>query len=325
MKKVTLSDGQMEQVVKLRGSGLNWSKVQEKTGIPRRIAKREYEESQKKISQKQLDLVRKEVVAQEYQAHLDLLAQFAISLVDVLGIPEAIADLRSADEVMTNLISKDNYKEHEFLGIRFGDHQRERRVVSMNTLLFKSLRAHTLGKVHWEMLDEWKAARDSCIDKLDVIRKELGTVLENILRQRPQLKKMLDATKRTDVLTHIVDDILANIWLSEVLGDVGGVTASRGASLLNKGTAWIDFHKKAPEHTRLTFSSGDRKNNEDLAKGIAEVSNQAIYTIRTLEFISKVKSEVDRMQNTANELETTLNPLVLRPLILHSRCDICPI
>jgi len=226
---------------------------------------------------------------------------------------------------MTNLLSKDIYKEHELVGLRLGDSQRDRRVVSMNTLLLKSLRDHTQGKVNWGALDEWKAARDSCVRKVDATRKELVTALGNILRQKPQLKRILDATKQTDIFSHLVDGTLVNLWLSDVLDYEGEVKASRGESLIKKGSAWVDFHKKATEHTRLNFSSGDAKANEDLAREIAEVSNRAISSLRTLGLISEVKREVNRMQNAANELETTLNPLVLRPLVLNSRCNICPI
>jgi hypothetical protein len=325
MKRVKLTGSQIEQVMRLRENKLSWVRVQKETGIPRRIAKRELDELQRKQSERQLESVRKEVAAQEYQAHLDLLAHFAINLVDALGIPEVITELRSADEVMTTLLSKDIFKEHELVSLRLGDSQRERRVVSMNKLVFKSLQDHTQSKVDWEALAEWKAARDSCIDKVAATKKELGTVLRGILEQKPGLKRMIDATKRTDVLSRIVGGILVNLWLNDVLGYRGEVTASIGESVLKQGSAWVDFHRKALKDTELIFDSEGAKTNVDMAKGIVEISNRAISNLRTLGLISEVKSEVDKMQDAADALETTLNPLVLRPLILNSRCDICPI
>ena len=69
MKRVVLSNSQLEQVLSLRQNGLSWVKIQRETGIPRRIARRDYEESQ----QRQLESARKDVAAQEYRLHLDLL------------------------------------------------------------------------------------------------------------------------------------------------------------------------------------------------------------------------------------------------------------
>ncbi len=325
MKRVVLSNSQLEQVLSLRQNGLSWVKIQLETGIPRRIARRDYEESQRRQSQRQLESARKDVAAQEYRLHLDLLAHFAGNLVDAVDMPEMITELVGADKVMANLFSKDIYKEYQPIGLSVGEWQREKRIVSMNLLLFKSLRDHTRGKVPWKALDEWKAARDSCVHQVEAMRNELRTVLENILGQKPKLKRMLDAGRRPDVFSQVVEGTLVNMWLSDVMGNEGVVTTYEGGSLTNRGTAWVEFHKKALEHTRLTFDDGDRQNNVDLAKGITEVSKWAISNLRALGTISEIKREVGKMQKAANELETTLNPLILRPILINTRCDICPI
>lgn len=77
--------------------------------------------------------------------------------------------------------------------------------------------------------------------------------------------------------------------------------------------------------SRITFSSEDTEAYENLAIGIAEVSNQAIANLVAMGTISALKGEVSTMQRAEAELEATLNPLILRPIILNSRCDICPI
>lgn len=325
MKRVVLSNSQLEQVLSLRQNGLSWVKIQRETGIPRRIARRDYEESQRRQSQRQLESARKDVAAQEYRLHLDLLAHFASNLVDAIGMPEMITELMGADKVMANLFSKDIYKEHQPIGLSVGEWQREKRIVSMNLLLFKSLRDHTRGKLRWEALDEWKAARNSCVSQVKVVREVLSIDLGNILGQKPQLKRMLDASGRPDLLSCIVEGTLVNIWLDDVIGKKGVVASFKGASVINKGTAWVTFHKDAPERTRLTFDRENLGTNMDLAKGIAEVSNRAISGLRAKGTLSEVECEVQKMQEAANELETTLNPLVLRPIILNTRCEICPI
>ncbi len=325
MKRVVLSDSQLEQVLSLRQNGLSWVKIQRETGIPRRIARRDYEESQRRQSQRQLESARKDIAAQEYRLHLDLLAHFAGNLVDAVGMPEMITELMGADKVMANLFSKDIYKEHQPIGLSVGEWQREKRIVSMNLLLFKSLRDHTRGKARWEALDEWKAARDRCVGQVEMVRRELITDLDNILAQKPQLKKMLDASNRPDLSSRVVEGTLVNIWLNDVIGKEGTVTSFLGASAIKKDTAWIKFHEQAPGWTIITFDSNDRSTNKDFAKEIAGMSNRAILNLRTKGALSEIKLQTDKMQKAANELETTLNPLVLRPIILNTRCDICPI
>jgi hypothetical protein len=43
------------------------------------------------------------------------------------------------------------------------------------------------------------------------------------------------------------------------------------------------------------------------------------------DLIQKMKEEVSKMQENASQFEAVLNPLVLRPIILNTQCDICPI
>ena len=140
MKKIVLSNNQIQQVVNLRDSGISWVKIEKETGIARRIVKRDYDEWAAKQSQRQLEDARKEVVAQEYRMHLDLLSQMANLLLDSLVIPHPLTDLRRADEVMRQFLAKDIYQDQPSFGPRLGDQRRDKRVIRMNELLFKSLR-----------------------------------------------------------------------------------------------------------------------------------------------------------------------------------------
>ncbi|MBI2853084.1 MAG: hypothetical protein HYX84_08345 [Chloroflexi bacterium] len=325
MKRVVLSDTQIEQILQLRKSGLNWVKIQGKTGIPRRIARREYEEVEKKQSQRQLESARKDVAIREYQAHLDILSHFAANLVDALAAPQQVANLGSADEVEQGFLSNDIYREYELVGLRLGDYQREKRVLNMNILLFKSLRDHTRGKIDWQTFDDWKVARDNCIKELETLKKEVVPALDNVLQRKSQLKKTLDAADDPRALDRMREGIILNLWLNDILGEKGTVMASKGISALKKGTAWVDFHQDASEDTRITFDSADQRTNSDLAAGVAELCKQAIFNLRATKTVTAFVKEAGRMQEAAAKLETTLNPLFLRPIILNTRCEICPV
>jgi hypothetical protein len=328
MKKIVLSHNQLEQVIDLCEKGVSWVKIEKETGVARRIAKREYDEWLAKQSQRQLEEARREVVAQEYRMHLNLLSQMANLLLDSLVIPAPLTDLRGADEVISQFLKKDFYQDQLTFEVRLGQQQRENRVVRMNELLFKSLRDHTQRKVPWQVLDEWKETRNSCVEDIIKMRKEIREVFVNIVNQKPKLKEKIDkANKDSKVLEHCVDGILIYVWLNSVMGKNSQVTAMEGVSLPKKGTGWVVFHENAPEETNVTFDREGPGDNELLAKEVADVSKWAITNLLQGkgDLIKKLKKEVNKMQESTDRLEATLNPLVLRPIILNTQCDICPI
>jgi hypothetical protein len=328
MKKIVLTNSQIQQVIDLHDKGISWVKIEKETGIARRIAKREYNEWGAKQSQRQLEDARKEVVAQEYRIHLDLLSQMANLLLDSLIIPHPITDLRGGDEVIRQFLSKDIYQDLPLFRLRIGNEQREKRVIRMNELLFKSLRDHTERKIPWQVLDLWKEVRDSCVKDIGEIKEEIHKVFTNILKQKSKLKEQLDKSyKKSSVIENVEKGILINIWLDSILGVKSEVTAMKGASLFNKDISWVVFHKNAPEVTKVTFDRESPHDNERLASEVSDVSKWTITNILELksELIQKMKKEVSRMQENVNQLETVLNPLVLRPIILNTQCDICPI
>jgi len=328
MKKIVLSNNQIQQVINLRDSGISWVKIEKETGIARRIAKREYDEWAAKQSQRQLEDARKEVVAQEYRMHLDLLSQMANLLLDSLVIPHPLTDLRRADEVMWQFLAKDIYQDQPSFGPRLGNQQRDKRVIRMNELLFKSLRDHTERKVPWQVLDIWKGARDSCVKDIEYMKKEIHEVFTNILNQESELKEKLDNDYMNSSITeNIKKGILINIWLSGITGVNGQVTAMKGVSLAKKGTSWVVFHENALAEINVTFDRESPSGNEWLARKVSDISIWAIANLLKLksDLIQKMKEEVSKMQESASQLEAVLNPLVLRPIILKTQCDICPI
>ena len=163
------------------------------------------------------------------------------------------------------------------------------------------------------------------------IRKEIHEVFTNILNQKPKLKGKLDGVyKNSCVIEDVTKGILINIWLNGVMGKNSQVTAMKGVSVTKKGTGWVVFHENAPEETNVTFNREGPGDNESLAKEVADVSKWAIKNLLQRkegkeDLIEKVKKEVHKMQESTDRLEATLNPLVLRPIILNTWCDICPI
>jgi hypothetical protein len=328
MKKIVLLNSQIQQVVELHDKGISWVKIEKETGIARRIAKRAYDEWIVKQSQRQLEDARKDVVAQEYRIHLDLLSQMANLLIDSLTIPHPLTDLRRGDEVMRQFLSNDIYQDLPLFRLRIGNEQREKRVIRMNGLLFKSLCDHTERKAPWQVLKLWKETRDSCVKDIGEIKEEIHTVFTNILKQKPKLKEQLDKFyMKSSVIENVEKGILINIWLNSILGVKSEVVAMKSAGLLNEGIGWVVFHKNASEGTNVTFDRESPDDNERLAMEVSDVSKWTITNIlkSKSDLIQIISGEVTRMQESVIQLEAVLNPLVLRPIILNTQCDICPI
>ncbi len=205
--------------------------------------------------------------------HLDLLSQMVNLPLDSLVIPHPLTDLRRADEVMWQFLAKDIYQDQPSFGPRLGGHRRDKRVIRMSELLFKSLRDHTERKVPWQVLDIWKGARDSCVKDIECMKKETREVFTNILNQESKLKEKLDkGYMNSSVTENIKKGILINIWLSGITGVNSQVTAMKGISLTKKGTGWVVFHENTPAETNVTFDRGSPSGNEWLAREVSNVS-----------------------------------------------------
>jgi len=323
MKKVLLPEDQLKLVINLREKGMNWVKIERETGIRRRIAKREYEDWQRKQSQAELHEVRKQVAAEEFRLHIDLLSKMANLLVDSLRIPDPISDIRGGDEVIEQALTQDIYQEQSSMNLNFEGPGQEERLRRLNGLLFKSLQEHTERTAPWGALDNWKHARDSCVKLIRDTSTQAGEIVCNILKQSTGLKSKLEQVNIS--LQNITDGIIAHLWLNNVRGIKGDITLTVGTSAINKGTAWIDFHGQAP-NTRLMFASGVT-DNVTLAKEVKGVIDWAIQNLEASNsgLTKSLTDDIDRMQRAADSLDVALNPLVLRRTILNTRCSICPI
>jgi len=79
------------------------------------------------------------------------------------------------------------------------------------------------------------------------------------------------------------------------------------------------------------FDSVDRivtiPDEKGLYEKVAGILSQVAETFcieRKEDIIQPLLGDVSRMNAVINALEEMLNPLVLRPLILRTRCDLCP-
>ena len=64
--------------------------------------------------------------------------------------------------------------------------------------------------------------------------------------------------------------------------------------------------------------------DKDTAQHVLEICTRAVRKARTLRVVRSLTDEVALVQGVVNEFEDKLNALELRPVVLRTRCRICP-
>jgi len=332
MRKRELSENELSKVIKLRQSGTSWLKIESGTGIPRRAAKRAYENWSRNQSMQEVKEARKEVAAEEFRKHMNYLIKLTESLINHLGVPPS-ADLATSSEhslaffyqhdILRELEPPDLAEINEVsLGLSAGVESYERqRIVRQNQLLFKSLQEHTREKVRWEAFDDWKQSRDNCAKIVADLREESRQVVANYLKQvTGLLHKIKEQSGEKDADYRMAQAALEALWQ----GIVDEAT--------DKGWPLIEVVSRGNRTAQIPSVSIGKQTvltltETDLAIKVAKICNQTTTTLRQgqkAEMVQELAREIRRMRRLTTELVERLDSLLLRPLILRTRCDLCP-
>jgi hypothetical protein len=288
MRRRELSNEELAKVIRLRKIGNSWLRIQHETGIHRQMAKRAYEKWEHSKSMEELKEARKDVAAQAFGEHINYLIKLAESLVSALHVPKMLRGLNNADEALDQLWMRNIQGELE-LSQKSGTVEIGH-VVRRNRMIFKALQEHTREKVRWEALEEWKQARNNAAEYFRKLR--------------------LEAT-----------EVIGNIWRGISTGESEQMHVLKGSSIMTEGRVWLEFYK-GDSDTRLDL------NDVKLAKDVLKVCRWAANNLQKgnkSDLVRRLVEEVHRMQDRTEELEATLDELLLRPMILRTRCDLCPV
>ena len=317
MRRRDLSHEELAKVIRLRHENASWLKIQRETGIPRRIAQRAYEQYERSQAREELKAARKEVAAEEFRTHLGLLTRFAESIVLTICIPSSPNEMRHAKDVLGMLYERDRLHEVDFTPAIDPTERGKRRAALQNQMLFESLQAHTHGKIRWQALDEWEKAWNTCRSGLAKFREEAHEVLSNILDQKPKLTdRMVKRSGKKDTMALMVDGVLHVVWPS-MSGKPDPKFPLVRVKSRSDGMTEVLFGE-GNLHLGLIFTE------VDLAEEVAEASKWAAKNLDKGNTTSAVAGQINVMKEKIKELEEMLDPLMLRPLILSTRCDLCP-
>jgi len=314
-----LSDKELNEVIKLRQAGVSWLKIQRDTSIDRRTAKRAYENWERNQSREELKAARKDVAAEEFRNHLHCLIKLAESLINTLDIPSSPNIAINAEEVLLNLWQRDIAGEFGAYGLS-GEKPETSRILRQNQILYKSLRDHTNEK-DWQALNEWQNSWDASIKILAKLRKETYKTLMNILNQKTNLIDMIvNGCRKKDAVRRMVNGVLDIIWQCILAGKQDEQFPFVQTIPLSSGRIEVTFgiyHLTVG----LIFTEAD------LAEQVVSVCKWAarnLYISREKDIVEPLTSNINTMRKSIEELAESLNPLKLGPVILNTRCNLCP-
>jgi len=316
MRKKYITEEELEKIKRFVELGASWLKIQDETKIPRRSAKRAYEEYMRSKSGDDLKAGRQQVISEQFHAHMRDLISLAQSLVSSIGEP-VVGDTRSSEKVLDSILEID-VRTHRISNRLMGTTSATKElVIRQNKILLQSLKVHTHETVEWEMLDEWGRDRNIWINKLIELNKEAGEIINNLI-QGEQFGK-------------IIKDNVDLIKINEIADGI--VDATVRAILNGKVDEAENLIQIIPDErgVRLTFS-GDtsrklqRYEDQKLAETVRDLALHAIKNLRAVKGseIIIMTNSLKVMRNKKSELEDMLEELRLIPLVLKTQCDICP-
>ena len=335
MQRSKMTDKQRDEIVALRQTKAKWTEIQKKIGVDRRTAKREYENWERKQSAEGLQSVRKEVASDEFRAHMKSIIQLAVSLVSNLNVPLSIYDIKNSEEFFIWFWSQDVLQinssrnfQSDVSSSAYGRNFniRDTRIdLDEKKLLYKSLRSHT-GKDVWNILDnDWKNATDKCAEKVLQLQSEAGKLASNYFKDAIPpgfLEKFKKSTLEKDPVEELTKVMVNGIWrfiMQNMKQAPLFVTAPYNNQIPMISLKFCD----RTSALLFTFNGPDGKY---LAKIMEKQCNSAfrILTEQT-KTVHELRVEVDNIKKASDTLRDKLNPLKLYPMILQTRCDLCPV
>jgi len=306
-------------VVELRQLGAKWTEIEQETKVERRAAKRAYEEWERDKKMKEQEAARFRVAAEAFHEHLNDLIRLAQALINHLSLPSGPNDYRNAEQHLSDLWQRSILEEPKpYAGYQADRNRQIRSTEHLNLMIFKSLQDHTHEKVRWQALGEWEKAWDTCKEELAKFREEAREMMVNDLNQKPKLiDRIVKENGKMNAVERMMDGVLYTVWPWILTGKS------------EKGFPSVQAMPRGDEGAEVTFGEWNLTEHlifaeVDFAKEVAKVCEGVAEKLCKGNTASALANEVNIMQERIKELEEMLHPLRLRPLILRTRCDLCP-
>jgi len=306
-----ITNEQIREMVRLRRQGKSISAIARATGCNRQTVRVYLKERQADVL---ADEARKQLLTNEQQKHLDDLTQFAASLVSRLTVPDSPTEDRDVAKVLDPLLPKDLPQ-----GLSRKARREQRQTDRQNNMLLRCLREHTGEKGWWQAFEEWQQAWATCTKGLEEIRKQAPGVLNKKTNLKEKEEEVERKTGKENVLERIVDGVLRAAWWV-------GTASNREEEL--------DFRnfRVLLEGQRLRIMTGNyylnlifNETETALAQDVVAVCNLALQNLYPQYMVDEILGMIHSMDEKIEEIDDALDPFVLRPLLVRTRCELCPV
>jgi hypothetical protein len=337
MRRRDISSEELARIIRLRDENASWLKIQREAGVPRRIAQRAYVQWGRSQAREELKEARKDVAAQAFREHMDSLVTLATFFVMNLKVPHLPELMDNSEQFSRGLFEGDLLQRGPYISPLHAEEAyapfTPRPVVDPQSyrrekeLLFESLKVHTRGEgVRWEALKEWEQARDNCKRVLDKLREETGEVVNNSLIQEREtnfLQRVKEGSRENDPAKQMVEVVLRVMWraiLRDKLDEEGHwfQTVPRRMGPPED----IDIIVKSKDDEKVLTFIGET--NMGLAETVTRICELVANNLYKGDTVQQLHNEVHKMKKASDELHDMLNAVKLRPMILRTRCDLCP-
>lgn len=192
------------------------------------------------------------------------------------------------------------------------------RNVRRNRLLLESLKEHTADKFRWDLLDSWMQGWDTCYKVFPGVGNLIREVIGNTFCRFPDLNEWFviknKERKPLDILEEGIQDVF---WKGIAIGEMGtaiDMICGKTVDLM--------------EVELLQITVGIRpllqRENREMVPSFVDLCHGVIEDLWGTGEVKEIIKAVDKMKAVVGELEAVLEPLVLRPQILRTRCKLCP-
>ncbi len=321
MKRRSLSKEELNRIIYRRQKKYSWLKIERETGIPRRMAKRAYERWEKTRVSEDLKAARIHVAEGLLREHLDNLLALAHNLVLHLPSKAMLFENKTADGILEEILGKDirqridSDRETVFTGER-----EQRHILRENHLLFDSLRTHSVENVRWSELDTWKREWNEVVQLQQTIGDKARELINNIVdnyKEKEFTEALFTGKEGDDLRNKMVDGVTESVWWGildeepkEGYNNIR-IKAGRGEEKVvafGKGGSIVYI-------TLLDYSAVE--NISEMCRRAAEIickEDEVRWAVNTNRAIARA----------AESLELDLEPVKLKPILLRTRCDLCP-
>jgi len=311
-----ITEEEIREMIRLRRQGKSISAIARALGCHRKTVRDRLGERYGDIL---ADEIKKQLLTDEQQKHLDGLIEFADSLRSHLTVPDSPTEDRDVVAVLDPLLPKDL---PQGLGSASREARRKQRQTERkNKMLFESLRQHTSGKGWWQAFEEWQQAWGTCTKGLEEVNKQVPEMVEDLLNQRrANLKEEVEkVTRNEDVLERIAEGVIWEAWKVATASNPEEELKLRNFRVL---PAAQQFRvTTGSRELRLTFSETESA----LAQEVATVCNLALQNLYPRYMADEIQGMRHTMDEKIEEIDDALDPFILRPLLVRTRCTLCSV